>query len=158
VTLAGTPLEALTRAQLAGLRRRHVALVMQEPGLVPYLTARENVELGLYLRGAEGDAREALADVGLAPDLDVPAARLSAGERQRVALARALATRTQLLLVDEPTARLDEENARSASALLARAAHERGTAVVCATHDSVLIERADETVDLDPDAAVALPV
>jgi ABC-type lipoprotein export system ATPase subunit len=158
VSLAGTSLRALTRAQLAELRRRRVALVTQEPGLVPYLTARENVELGLYLRGADGDAREALDEVGLAPDLDVPAARLSAGERQRVALARALATRAELLLVDEPTARLDEENARSASALLARAAHERGTAVVCATHDSVLIEQADETLDLDPDAAVALPV
>jgi ABC-type lipoprotein export system ATPase subunit len=158
VSLAGTSLEALTRAELAELRRGHVALVTQEPGLVPYLTARENVELGLYLRGTDGDAREALVDVGIAPDLDVPAARLSAGERQRVALARALATRAQVLLVDEPTARLDEENARSASVLLARAAHERGTAVVCATHDSVLIERADETLDLDPEAAYALPV
>ena len=148
VSVAGTPLGALGRTELAALRRRHVALVTQEPGLVPYLTARENVELGLYLRGADGDAREALAEVGLAPDLDVPAARLSAGERQRVALARALATRAELLLVDEPTARLDEENARSASALLARAAHERGTAVVCATHDGVLIEQADETLDL----------
>jgi ABC-type lipoprotein export system ATPase subunit len=148
VTLAGTSLEALSRAELAELRRRRVALVTQEPGLVPYLTARENVELGLYLRGADGDAREALDEVGLAPDLDVPAARLSAGERQRVALARALATRAELLLVDEPTARLDEENARSAAALLARAAHERGTAVVCATHDDVLIEQADETLDL----------
>jgi ABC-type lipoprotein export system ATPase subunit len=158
VTLASTSLDALTRAQLAGLRRRHIALVTQEPGLVPYLTARENVELGLYLRGTDGDAREALVEVGLAPDLDVPAARLSAGERQRVALARALATRAELLLVDEPTARLDEENARSASALLARAAHERGTAVVCATHDGVLIEQADETLELDPDAAHAMPV
>ena len=158
VTFADTSLKAMTRAELAELRRGHVALVTQEPGLVPYLTARENVELGLYLRGTDGDAREALVEVGLAPDLDVPAAKLSAGERQRVALARALATRAELLLVDEPTARLDEENARSASALLARAAHERGTAVVCATHDSVLIEQADETLDLDPEVAYALPV
>jgi ABC-type lipoprotein export system ATPase subunit len=158
VSVAGTPLEALGRTELAELRRRRVALVTQEPGLVPYLTARENVELGLYLRGAEGDAREALAEVGLAPDLDVPAERLSAGERQRVALARALATRAELLLVDEPTARLDEENARSAAALLARAAHERGTAVVCATHDGVLIAQADETLDLDPDATDLSPV
>jgi ABC-type lipoprotein export system ATPase subunit len=158
VSVAGTPLETLGRAELAELRRRHVALVTQEPGLVPYLTARENVELGLYLRGADGDARDALAEVGLAPDLDVPAARLSAGERQRVALARALATDAELLLVDEPTARLDEENARSAAALLARAAHARGTAVVCATHDGVLIEQADDTLDLDPDVAYALPV
>jgi ABC-type lipoprotein export system ATPase subunit len=158
VSVTGTPLGALGRTELAELRRRHVALVTQEPGLVPYLSARENVELGLSLRGTEGDAREALAEVGLAPDLDVPAAKLSAGERQRVALARALATRAELLLVDEPTARLDEENARSAAALLARAAHERGTAVVCATHDGVLIEQADETLDLDPDATGLSPL
>ena len=149
VTLGGDSLGGLTRGQLAGLRRSHVALVTQEPGLVPYLTALENVELGLYLRGADGGPREALVQVGLEHHLNLPAARLSAGERQRVAIARALAARTQLLLVDEPTARLDEENARSTGALLARAAHEHGAAVVCATHDGVLIEQADETISLD---------
>jgi ABC-type lipoprotein export system ATPase subunit len=74
---------------------------------------------------------------------------LSAGERQRVAIARALAVDAKLLLVDEPTARLDEENARTTGALLARAARERGLAVVCATHDQVLIELADELLTLD---------
>ncbi|TMK66444.1 MAG: ABC transporter ATP-binding protein [Actinobacteria bacterium] len=157
VTLAGDSLGGLTRAKLAGLRRRHVALVTQEPGLVPYLNALENVELALHLRGADGGAREALVQVGLEHHLDLPAARLSAGERQRVAIARALAARTRLLLVDEPTARLDEENARSTGALLARAAHEHGVAVVCATHDSVLIEQADETINLDGEPVPSTP-
>jgi ABC-type lipoprotein export system ATPase subunit len=157
VTLAGESLTALTRTQLAERRRRHVALVTQEPGLIPYLTALENVELGLYLRGANGGAREALVQVGLEHRLDLAAARLSAGERQRVAIARALAARTGLLLVDEPTARLDEENARSTGALLARAAHEHDVAVVCATHDGVLIEQADETVRLDDEAIQLRP-
>ena len=94
--------------------------------------------------------RSALADgrsraIGSAP----PPSRLSAGERQRVAIARALAADVRLLLVDEPTARLDEENARAVAGLLARAAHERGLAVVCATHDRVLVEIADEIVRLD---------
>jgi len=153
VLLAGERLNDVDRAALAALRRRHVALVTQEPGLVPYLSARENVELGLALRGADGDARAALLDVGLEHRLDAAAAKLSAGERERVAVARALAARTALLLVDEPTARLDEESARAVGRLLGRAAHERGVAVVCATHDPVLIELADRTLRLDGSAA-----
>jgi ABC-type lipoprotein export system ATPase subunit len=157
VALLGRQVSGLGRAELAELRRRDVALVTQEPGLVPYLTALENVELGLGLRGRDGGAaRAALSEVGLESRLDMRAARLSAGERQRVAIARALAVDARLVLVDEPTARLDEENARLSAALLARAAHERGAAVVCATHDEALIERADEVVRLEeaalPDA------
>ena len=151
ITVAGASLADLGRVQLAELRRRHVALVTQEPGLISYLTALENVRLGLSLRGAAAEgsgALEALVEVGLERQLDVPVARLSAGERQRVAIARALAADVELLLVDEPTARLDEENARLCSDLLARAAHERRRAVVCATHDPVLIEAADEVVPL----------
>jgi ABC-type lipoprotein export system ATPase subunit len=154
VLVAGELLHGLSRQQLAELRRRSVALVTQEPGLVPYLSALENVELGLTLRGLERErACPALADVGLGERLDSRADRLSAGERQRLAIARALAVEAPLLLVDEPTARLDEENARAAGALLARAAHERGLAVVCATHDPVLIELADEVLELDPPTA-----
>jgi ABC-type lipoprotein export system ATPase subunit len=149
VLLAGEPIHALSRSRLAALRRENVALVTQEPGLVPYLTALENVELALDLRRRSGDARRALAEVGLEERLDARAARLSAGERQRVAIARALAVEAPLLLADEPTARLDEENARAAGTLLAAAARERGVAVVCATHDEVLIELADEAVLLD---------
>jgi ABC-type lipoprotein export system ATPase subunit len=159
VELLGEPLAGRTRAELAELRRRGVALVTQEPGLVPYLSALENVELGLQLRETGGArdalARRALASVGLEERLHSPASRLSAGERQRVAIARALAADVRLLLVDEPTARLDEENARSVALLLARAAHERDLAVVCATHDSVLVELADETVRLGEKDALA---
>jgi len=155
IRVLGEGLGRLTRSQLADLRRRHIALVTQEPGLVPYLTALENVELALQLRGGADDllapARDALLEVGLEERLDLPAARLSAGERQRVAIARALAADVELLLVDEPTARLDEQNARLTGRLLARAAHARGLAVVCATHDPVLIELADENVPLGPE-------
>jgi len=113
------------------LRRREIALVTQEPGLVPHLTARENVELGLQVRGAGGSASQAAADalvqVGLAERLEHRADRLSAGERQRVAIARALASRPHILLADEPTARLDQANARAVGRLLARLAHEGDT-------------------------------
>ena len=159
VLLAGEVLAGRTRGELAALRRRHVALVTQEPGLVPYLSALENVRLALALRGLDREAgpraRGALLEVGLGERLGSPASRLSAGERQRVAVARALAVGTPLLLADEPTARLDEENAQTTGGLLRRAAHEHGLAVVCATHDPLLIELADEIVGLDP-AAPAL--
>jgi ABC-type lipoprotein export system ATPase subunit len=155
VVIDGELLNGRSRTALAALRREAVCVVTQEPGLVPHLSARENVMLGLGLRGlpAPGDrADEALDAVGLAELRARRAATLSAGERQRVAIARAMATGAPLLLADEPTARLDEENARAVGDLLARAAWEQSLAVVCATHDEALIDIADEVVALEPRA------
>jgi ABC-type lipoprotein export system ATPase subunit len=148
VVVQGREIEALDRPEAAAVRREHVALITQEPGLVPHLSARENVELGLLVRGLEGDPAAALTEVGLGARLDHRADRLSAGERQRVAIARAIAAQPVLLLADEPTARLDQSNARAVGELLARLAHEHGTAVVCATHDAVVIEQADSKLML----------
>jgi ABC-type lipoprotein export system ATPase subunit len=156
VLVQGREIEGLDRADAAAVRREHVALITQEPGLVPHLSARENVELGLLVRGLDGDAGAALTGVGLGARLDHRADRLSAGERQRVAIARAIAAQPVLLLADEPTARLDQSNARAVAELLAQLAHERGTAVVCATHDAVVIEQADSTLELA--AAPARPM
>jgi ABC-type lipoprotein export system ATPase subunit len=128
-----------------------VALVTQEPGLIPYLTAAENTRLGLALRERPDDVElvaRVLADVSLEHRVDTPASKLSAGERQRLAVARALAAGTDLLLMDEPTARLDEDNAHAVAGLLRRAARVHGLAVVCATHDPVLIEAADTILPL----------
>jgi ABC-type lipoprotein export system ATPase subunit len=160
VFVQGREIGTMSRSEVAALRREHVALVTQEPGLVPHLTARENVELGLLLRvGSDPSAVEratnALAEVGLEDRLDHRADRLSAGERQRVAIARALATQPAILLADEPTARLDQANARAVGELLARLAHESGTAVVCATHDGAVIEHVDSELVLG--ARVAIP-
>jgi ABC-type lipoprotein export system ATPase subunit len=129
---------------------------------VPFLTARENVELGLALRaGPRADetarAADALAAVGLAARSEQRADRLSAGERERVAVARAVAARPALLLADEPTARLDQANALSVAALLLRLAREEGAAVVCATHDPLVIEQADEVLPLEGRAPAAPP-
>jgi ABC-type lipoprotein export system ATPase subunit len=89
-----------------------------------------------------------LAAVGLAERADQRLSRLSTGERARVAIARALAPRPALLLVDEPTSRLDQANAVAVAALLARLARENDTAVVCATHDPVVIDQADVRLEL----------
>jgi ABC-type lipoprotein export system ATPase subunit len=156
VLIDGSETAAMSRARVAAVRRKHIALVTQEPGLVPHLSARENVELGLQIRtpneGVRAKAVEALIEVGLKHRLDHRADQLSAGERQRVAIARAVATRPSILLADEPTARLDHTNARAVGELLARLAHTNATAVVCATHDRTLIELSDTQLVLQAPA------
>ena len=112
------------------------------------------VELGLELRGfdarrARERALETLAALGLGDRAAQRVGRLSAGERQRVAVARAVASRPSLLLADEPTARLDGANAVALAALFTRLARDWGTAVVCATHDPLVIEQADACVNLE---------
>jgi ABC-type lipoprotein export system ATPase subunit len=149
IEVCGERMDALSRTGRAELRRRHVALVAQQTGLVPFLSARENVELAESIRGREGEgAPDVLASVGLAERAGQRVSRLSAGEQVRVAVARALAARPQLLLVDEPTARLDQANALALAALLSTLARESGAAVVCATHDPVVIEQADSELAL----------
>ena len=149
VLVRGRSLSALSRPERALVRRAHIALVSQEPGLVPYLSAAENIALGLSLRqdvGGSASVEKALGDVGLDGQLRKRVSVLSAGERQRVAIARALVSKAELVLVDEPTARLDRENARVVARLLTEAARGEGRAVVIATHDAELIAHADETV------------
>jgi putative ABC transport system ATP-binding protein len=152
VVVLGTAVAGLDRAAMARFRRGHVGFVAQDPELVSFLGARENLELALELRGVDGDrserAQEALAALGVGELADQRVSRLSSGERQRVAVARALAARPALLLADEPTARLDGANALGLAALLGRLAREWGTAVVCATHDPYVIDQADEALPL----------
>ena len=153
VDVLGTEVSALDREARAAFRRGQIGLVTQEPGLTPFLSARENVELALALRGKPDPAaaRGALASVGLAEHAERRVEALSAGERQRVAIARAVAVRPALLLADEPTARLDQANALAVARLLAELAHETGAAVVVATHDGVVIGQADEELALRRD-------
>ena len=151
VTVGGVDLAGLDRAGRAALRRERIAYVGQQAGLVPHLSALENVELVLALRG-ESDGRSAalraLDAVGLSERATQRVARLSQGERARVAIARAAASRPALLLADEPTSRLDGANAIAVAILLGRLARETGAAVVCATHDPLVIEQADSQISL----------
>jgi putative ABC transport system ATP-binding protein len=152
-SVLGSDLVELGREGRAALRRDPIAFIPQDPALTPFLSARENVEVALALRdmsAAEALERalDALSEVGLAERAEQRVARLSAGERQRVAIARALATEAKLLLADEPTARLDEANALAVSALFGRYAREQGAAVVCATHDPLVVAEADDVLAL----------
>jgi putative ABC transport system ATP-binding protein len=153
VRVGDADLTALDRTARAAVRRERIAYVGQQAGLVPHHSALENVELGLALRGREDgriDALAALDSVGLAERATQRVSRLSQGERARVAIARAVATRPALLLADEPTSRLDGPNAIAVAILLARLARDTGAAVVCATHDPLVIEQADVTFPLAP--------
>jgi putative ABC transport system ATP-binding protein len=153
IEVLGTRLSGLDRAAHAALRRRRVAVVEQDAALVEFLSARETVELALALRDVPARHRsrralDALAAVGLGELAEQRVSRLSSGERQRVAIARALAARPELLLADEPTARLDEANARAVGELFARLVRETGVTILCATHDPALVEQADDELAL----------
>lgn len=130
-------------AHLARLRSRHVGYVLQEGGLLPFLTARENIELPLRLCGRQDDARvSALAErLGLASCLRRRPSDLSAGERQRVVIARAVVHGPDLILADEPTAALDEANAVVTLDLLIELAHEARAALVVSSHARHHLER-----------------
>ncbi len=150
VVVVGTVVSALGRSARAGLRRTEIGYIGQDSGLLPFLSARENVELGLELRGLGTGSRavEALAAVGLADHAERRVDELSAGQQGRVAVARALAARPALVLADEPTARLDAVNAAAVARLFVELARATGTAFVCATHDPLVIESADEVLAL----------
>jgi ABC-type lipoprotein export system ATPase subunit len=151
ITIDGVELTTLDRTGRAALRREKIAYVGQQAGLVPHLSALENVELVLALRGLEGGRLAALAaleSVGLGERATQRVARLSQGERARVAIARAVVSKPKLLLADEPTSRLDGANAISVAILLARLARETGAAVACATHDPLVIEQAESQISL----------
>jgi ABC-type lipoprotein export system ATPase subunit len=153
IDILGRRLAGLSREERAELRREAVAFIGQDPGLTPFLSARENIELALALRGLDSEkagqrALDALAAVGLTERSEQRVARLSAGERQRVAIARALAGEARLLLADEPTARLDQANALAVGALFARVAREADAAVICATHDPLVVAEADDVLAL----------
>jgi ABC-type lipoprotein export system ATPase subunit len=147
----GTDVTGLDRTARAALRRARIAYVGQQAGLVPHLSALENVELGLALHGIGDGGLKALAaldSVGLGERSAQRVARLSQGERARVAIARAVAAEPLLLLADEPTSRLDGPNAIAVAILLARLARSSGAAIVCSTHDTLVIEQADERLSL----------
>ncbi|WP_295428199.1 ABC transporter ATP-binding protein [uncultured Thiodictyon sp.] len=143
--LAGLSTQALTR-----LRLRRMGFIFQSYNLFPALTAAENVQVALELKGRDlGEATALLDLVGLAGRRRNFPAQLSGGEKQRVAIARALAGDPPILLADEPTAALDSVNGRAVVRLLGDLAHAQGRAVVIVTHDPRIGELADRVVHIE---------
>ncbi|MET9525240.1 ABC transporter ATP-binding protein [Streptomyces coeruleorubidus] len=159
VVVDGTDLSALTGSELLELRRDRIGFVFQSFGLIPILTAAENVGVPLRLRRAEPREREErvallLALVGLAGHERQRPAELSGGQQQRVAIARALANRPALLLADEPTGQLDAATGLAVMELLRAVVRSEGVTALVATHDPQLLGLADRVLELS-DGVVA---
>lgn len=161
LVVAGVDLTALDSDGAARFRREHVGFLFQDAGLIEPMTVAANVGAPLVYRETPGHARSALVTaalerVGLAARAGSGVGELSGGERQRVGLARALVTEPSILICDEPTAALDEQNSLAIAALLADRAR-YGHTVICSSHDPILIGRAGLVVSLrhgrvDPEA------
>jgi putative ABC transport system ATP-binding protein len=148
VTVFGHDLAHLSATERARFRQRRIGIVFQSFGLIATLRASENVALPLALSGvasAERRARSiaALEEVGLGSAIDARIDELSGGERQRVGVARALVIEPSVILADEPTGSLDEDNATSVLRLLADAVRRRGASLVLVTHDPASAALAD---------------
>jgi putative ABC transport system ATP-binding protein len=156
VVLDGRDLAALTEDGRARVRVEAVGFVFQSFHLIPTLTARENIQVPLELRGEDGRARaeELLVRVGLGDRGHHYPAQLSGGEQQRVAVARAFAHRPKILFADEPTGNLDAANGQNVIDLLGELNRELGTTLVLVTHDPDLARHARRVIRLRDGAVV----
>jgi len=140
-------------AELVVIRRRLLGFVFQRFGLLPALTAAENVEVPLRLAGVDREERNArvaalLERVGLSDQALQHPDELSGGQQQRVGIARALAAEPRVLLADEPTGQLDSGTAARVMDLVVELVHERGMAGIVTTHEPAFMERADRVARL----------
>ncbi|WP_374199144.1 ABC transporter ATP-binding protein [Actinotalea ferrariae] len=153
VVVDGTEVSAIDERARTALRRDRLAFVFQTFGLVPMLSAAENVGLPMRLRKAPSAEREErvahLLDlVGLTRHAAQRPSELSGGQQQRVAIARALANSPRLLIADEPTGQLDAETGATVMALLQSVVRAEGMTAIVSTHDLTLQAMADRTLRL----------
>ncbi|MFI7406425.1 ABC transporter ATP-binding protein [Streptomyces sp. NPDC049541] len=153
VSVDGLDLSQLGEDGLLALRRDRVGFVFQSFGLIPILTAAENVGVPMRLRRAEAREREErvellLALVGLTDHAAQRPGELSGGQQQRVAIARALANSPSLLVADEPTGQLDAETGHAVMELLRAVVDSEQVTALVATHDATLLDLADRVLEL----------
>ena len=154
VRVAGREVTAMTERERLLLRRSTVAFIFQSFGLIPTLSAAENVGIPLRITGTERRAREErvrmlLSVVGLEDHAEQRPNELSGGEQQRVAIARALAGSPEQLIADEPTGQLDSETGRQVMRLLLAVVRSEGITALVATHDAGIVDLADEVLTLE---------
>ena len=150
----GRELAILTEKELVELRRHKIGFIFQSFGLIPLLSAYENVELPLHISGVSWRERrrraaETLQLVGLGSRAKHRPYELSGGEQQRVAIARALVTAPDVLFADEPTGELDTVTAKSIASILKDIVQQRGVTVVVATHDLTLAGTCDRVLTME---------
>ena len=153
VTVEGRDMAGLTPGELVDLRRRTISFIFQGFGLLPILSAAENVEIPLRLTSTPGAVRrdrvqEMLDLVGLGARAGHRPGELSGGEQQRVAIARALANWPRILLADEPTGQLDSETGHLIMELIRRVVRAEHVTAIVATHDPAMLDVADRVVEL----------
>jgi putative ABC transport system ATP-binding protein len=154
VYLLGEEITKLSRSKLARFRLQNIGFIFQDFNLFPALTAAENIEVVLNIKGIKGRAARhqayaLLEQVGLGDKGKQKPRDLSGGQKQRVAIARALAGHPQLIMADEPTASLDSHNGHAVMELLRKLAKEEGCTVLIVTHDPRIIDVADRVAHLD---------
>ncbi|HZD89895.1 MAG TPA: ABC transporter ATP-binding protein, partial [Pseudolabrys sp.] len=154
VRVGGVSTEGATPEKLAALRRQHIGYIFQSYHLFPTLTAVENVQLALDVRGDRGEqarrrAEDALTRVGLPHKFRSYPREMSGGEQQRVAIARAIVSDPSCVLADEPTAALDGKNGQAIMSILADIAKDPGRGVLVVTHDARLTAFADRTIHIE---------
>ena len=153
ILIKGSNITAMDENSLTEIRRTTIGFIFQSFGLLPLLSAFENVELPLRISGVEHGERsnrtkEALDIVGLNPRSNHRPYELSGGEQQRVSIARAIVTKPAIILADEPTGELDSTNAKSIFGLFKDMVVEQGMTIIAATHDSSLLSMADEVKEI----------
>ena len=153
VLVRGVDIADMSDNQLTNMRRGMIGFIFQSFGLLPLLSAFENVELPLRIAGVniadrQSQTRDALEMVGLWSRASHRPYELSGGEQQRVSIARAIVNKPPLILADEPTGELDSNNARDIFGLFKEMISIQGMSIVCATHDSTLLSMADNVKEL----------
>lgn len=149
----GTDVTSLSYEEGVAWRREQVAVVFQAAGLLAHLSAAENIDIALRLRGVDRTDRRGRTDgaldaMGIAALADYRPAELSGGQRQRVSIARALAVRPALLVADEPSGQLDAVTTELVLEELLRPVAEHGMTLIMATHDPEVEARADRSLRL----------
>ena len=150
IIVGGSEITGLSRSAAALYRNERVGFIFQSYNLLPQLTALENIILPMLpkRRSDRRRAMELLGAVGLGHRSSHRPPELSGGEQQRVAIARALANDPALILADEPTGNLDDDNARNIAELLSRTCRERGKTLILVTHDRQMIRPVDRLFDM----------